>query len=119
MCSFSCSLSRLLLFLVAGLLDAWLDLRERGDPMPKCKGGVDVKVILMSDVKALGKKGDLVEVAEGYARNFLIPRGLAKEANAANLKALETEKTHAQGQSPAGAGKRRKRPRGFWKRRAS
>lgn len=54
-----------------------------------------MKVILMSDVKALGKKGDLVEVAEGYARNFLIPRGLAKEATAANLKALETEKTHA------------------------
>ncbi len=39
-----------------------------------------MKVILKSDVKSLGKKGDLVEVADGYGQNFLIPRGLAAPA---------------------------------------
>ncbi|MDD2221316.1 MAG: 50S ribosomal protein L9 [Clostridia bacterium] len=52
-----------------------------------------MKVILMQDVKALGKKGDVKEVAEGYGRNFLLPRGLAKEATNANIAALERENT--------------------------
>lgn len=44
-----------------------------------------MKVILNADIKTLGKKGDLVNVSDGYARNFLFPRKLAVEANAANL----------------------------------
>ena len=46
------------------------------------KGCLVLKVILMQDVKSLGKKGELVEASDGYARNFLLPRKLAKEANA-------------------------------------
>ena len=41
-----------------------------------------MKVILLQDVKSLGKKGELVDVSEGYGRNFLLPKNMAKEANA-------------------------------------
>lgn len=41
-----------------------------------------MKVILLQDIKALGKKGELCDVSDGYARNYLLPRKLAKEANA-------------------------------------
>ncbi len=41
-----------------------------------------MKVILLQDVKSLGKKGELVEASDGYARNYLLPRKIAKEANA-------------------------------------
>ncbi len=51
-----------------------------------------MKVILVSDVKALGKKGEVVEVAEGYARNFLLPRNLASEANKGALAAHADQK---------------------------
>ena len=44
-----------------------------------------MKVILTADVKGKGKKGDLIEVSEGYGRNFLLPRGLAEPATADNL----------------------------------
>lgn len=54
-----------------------------------------MKVILQTNVKKLGNKGDLVDVAEGYARNYLIPRGLAVEANEANLKSLQAAKSQA------------------------
>ena len=44
-----------------------------------------MKVILTADVKGKGKKGDLIEVSEGYGRNFLMPRGLAEPATTDNL----------------------------------
>lgn len=43
------------------------------------------KIILRSDVKGLGKRGDIVEVADGYARNFLFPKSLALSANAGTV----------------------------------
>lgn len=51
-----------------------------------------MKVILMQDFESLGFEGDIVEVAKGYARNYLIPKGVVIEANNGNLKALETRK---------------------------
>lgn len=51
-----------------------------------------MKLILLSDVKALGKKGDVVDVAEGYARNFLVPRKLATEADRGALAQLGSQK---------------------------
>jgi large subunit ribosomal protein L9 len=50
-----------------------------------------VKVILLSDVKALGKRGDVVDVAEGYGRNFLLPRNLATEASKGELTKLDQQ----------------------------
>jgi len=51
-----------------------------------------MKLILLGEVAKLGKTGDQVEVADGYARNFLLPRGLAIEATPSNLKAWERQK---------------------------
>ncbi|HZG84879.1 50S ribosomal protein L9 [Paenibacillus sp.] len=51
-----------------------------------------MKVIFLQDVKSQGKKGEIKEVSEGYAMNFLIPRGLAKPASEGNVKTLENQK---------------------------
>ncbi|MDA8124145.1 MAG: 50S ribosomal protein L9 [Deltaproteobacteria bacterium] len=51
-----------------------------------------MKVILRQNVETLGKAGETVKVADGYARNFLIPKGLAAEASVRNLKTFEHEK---------------------------
>ena len=48
-----------------------------------------MKVILLADVKGSGKKGQVLEVNDGYARNFLIKRGLAQEADSTNLNSLK------------------------------
>ena len=49
-------------------------------------------VILMKDVKGTGKAGDVVKVSDGYARNMLLPKGLAKEASDGNIRNLEKQK---------------------------
>lgn len=51
-----------------------------------------MKVIYLKDVKGQGKKGEVKDVSEGYARNFLLPRGLAQEASGGNVKTLEKQK---------------------------
>ena len=54
-----------------------------------------MKVILNKDVKGTGKAGDVVTVSDGYARNMLIPRGLATEATQSNIRQLEKQKAIA------------------------
>ncbi|MFV8826202.1 50S ribosomal protein L9 [Alkalihalobacterium sp. APHAB7] len=51
-----------------------------------------MKVIFLADVKGKGKKGEVKNVAEGYARNFLFPQNLAVEASQGNVKNLEAQK---------------------------
>lgn len=55
-----------------------------------------MKVILLKDVKGSGKAGDTVNVADGYARNYLLAKGLAAEANAKNLGELNSKKASQQ-----------------------
>lgn len=54
-----------------------------------------MKCILLADVKSLGKKGDIVEVSTGYARNMLLPKKLGVEATPANLNNLKLQNQHA------------------------
>ena len=53
-----------------------------------------MKVILLADVKGQGKKGDLINTSDGYARNFLFPRKLAKEADAGSIKEIENKREY-------------------------
>ena len=54
-----------------------------------------MKVVLKQDVKGLGKKGELVNASDGYARNFLFPKNLAVEANAQNMTELKNREQAA------------------------
>lgn len=51
-----------------------------------------MKVILLKDIKETGKKDQIIEASDGFARNFLFPKGLAREASATNLNAIENAK---------------------------
>jgi len=51
-----------------------------------------MKVILLKDIKGTGKKGDIINVSDGHGRNYLIPRGLAKEATQGNINSLKAQK---------------------------
>lgn len=53
-----------------------------------------MKVILLQDVKALGKKGDMVEVSDGYARNYILPKKVGVEANEVNKNDLKLQKAN-------------------------
>lgn len=53
-----------------------------------------MQVILLQDVKALGKKGEIVNVNDGYARNFILPKKLGLEANGKNLNDLKLQKAN-------------------------
>lgn len=81
------------------------------------KGRYKMKVIMLQDVKSLGKKGELVEASDGYARNYLLPKKLAREANsqamneyknAENSKnfKIATQKAQAEEQKKALEGKK-------------
>ena len=53
-----------------------------------------MEIVLLEDVKALGKKGEIVKVNEGYARNFILPKKLGVEANSKNLNDLKLKKAN-------------------------
>lgn len=53
-----------------------------------------MKVILLQDVKSLGKKGEIVEVSDGYARNYVLPKKLGVEANSKNMNDLKLQKAN-------------------------
>lgn len=53
-----------------------------------------MEVILLQDVKALGKKGEIVKVNDGYARNFILPKKLGVEANSRNMNDLKLQKAN-------------------------
>lgn len=74
-----------------------------------------MKVILKADVKGSGKAGELVNVSDGYARNFLLPRGLAEQANSQNLnelRAKEDARAHREEQEKQNAYDTAKRLKG-------
>ena len=55
-----------------------------------------MKIILLQDEKKLGKKGEIIEVSEGYARNFVIPKKIGVEATAKNLNDLKLQKANTE-----------------------
>lgn len=60
-----------------------------------------MKVILIQDIKQVGKKGDVIEASDGYARNFLFPRKLAQEASDSNMHILNNKKENERKQKLA------------------
>ena len=63
-----------------------------------------MKVILLQDVKSVGKKGDMVEISEGYARNFILPKKLGVEANNVAMNNLKLQKNGTPLENPISSG---------------
>ena len=61
-----------------------------------CRGGIVMKVILKADIKGVGKKDQIINASDGYARNFLFPKNLAVEANAENMNKLKAKQDSIQ-----------------------
>ena len=61
-----------------------------------------MEVVLLEDVKALGKKGQVVKVNDGYARNFILPKKLGVEATSKNLNAPESKRGEGCGRAACG-----------------
>ncbi len=74
---------------LASIRPPWLYYKDDKDILLIERRGRVMKVILKEDVERLGSMGDIVNVKPGYARNFLIPRNLAVEANPRNIKEFE------------------------------
>ena len=53
-----------------------------------------MKIILLQDEKKLGKKGDIIEASEGYARNYILPKKIGVEATPKNMNDLKLQKAH-------------------------
>lgn len=70
----------------------FLLFRERGECAEETRISIGMKVILLSDVKGLGKTDDIVEVSDGYARNFLFKKNVALEATPSNLNTIKNRK---------------------------
>ena len=68
------------------------------------KGRMTMKVILQQDVKGQGKKGQLIDASDGYARNFLLPRKLAVLATAENLNTMKQQEKAKKAQEAADLG---------------
>ncbi|MFR5788631.1 MAG: 50S ribosomal protein L9 [Christensenellales bacterium] len=66
--------------------------RARHDDTIRFREDKAMKVILLKDIKGTGKKDQIIEASDGFARNFLFPKGLAREASATNLNAIENAK---------------------------
>ena len=64
--------------------------------MKKKKKGDIMKVILLDNIKGVGKKDEVINASDGYARNFLLPRKLAVEANAENMSKLKNKQDSVQ-----------------------
>ena len=69
-------------------------LRIAKEPVISGRGQIEMKVILLEDVKSLGKKGQIVNVSDGYARNMILPKKLGLEATPKNLNDLRLQKAN-------------------------